>query len=48
MVVVGAPGFADGFSCYADIDDPKKPAPDLIGGGFQLSEKTLLKHEAKA
>jgi hypothetical protein len=27
---------------------PKKPAPDLIGGGNRFSEKIMLKQEAKA
>jgi hypothetical protein len=27
---------------------PKKPAPDLIRGGYRFSEKIMLRQEAKA
>jgi len=27
---------------------PKKPAPDLIRGGYRFSEKIMLKQQAKA
>jgi hypothetical protein len=27
---------------------PKKPAPDLIGGGYRFSEKIMLHQESRA